>query len=606
MQTRTTQTKIESAARPLLQVSGLKKSYKRGTEVLHGIDFSVRSGEIFGLIGPDGAGKTTLMQILAGIVDFDEGQVSIAGKEAHKAHSVTGYIPQHFSLYPDLSIDENLRYIAGLHDVSAEDFERRRADFLERTGLSRFADRLAKQLSGGMKQKLSLCCALIIHPKVLLLDEPTAGVDPLSRREFWEIVKEFCNEGTAVVAATAYFDEAEICDRVGLITEGRIEKSGSPLQLKKSFAAKRIELASKDPDALEQALRKEIQRSGAKEIIDYYSLGSRLDVITSDLQEAGARLKAIVQKEGLPLSSARGVELSMENVYFLHMLQKGEKLNPPSAMPRNELSPAQATSRQNKPNSAIEAKNLRKNFGNFQAVHDLNLSVNYGEIYGLLGANGAGKTTTIQMLCGLHNPSSGQVLLAGKEQTSALNSERDSREVRRKFGYMSQKFSLYSDLTVIENLDFYGTVYGVSHKLRKEKIDWVIDACGLHGQENELIGNLPGGWRQRVAFGASVMHEPDILFLDEPTSGVDPIARRELWYMIRELAKQGTAILVTTHYMDEAEFCNKLGLMVDGRLIVEDSPEHLKANAKTESMEDAFIAHVRKARVNQRSSEEGS
>ena len=618
MQTTSTQINnfgADSGAQSIVVVRNLSKTYSKGDEVLHGIDMHVKAGELFGLIGPDGAGKTTIMQILSGVLAYDEGTVQIAGKEARHAHKEIGYVTQQFSLYPDLSIEENLRYIAGMHDVSHHKFEERKERFLSLTGLSRFADRLARQLSGGMKQKLALCCALITQPKLLLLDEPTSGVDPVSRKEFWDLVKEFASEGTATIAATAYFDEAELCDRVALVYEGRIERCGSPADLKKSMAVKRLQIYTKDPAGVELLLRNNLAKNQVQSenqknqkdqsIIDLYSLGSRVDVIATDIHKAESAIRSSLSQSEYSTEEIRPAKLSMENVFLLSLLQKGHRPKQPFSMPRiknDGLRSRKAESSalgdkhgyENKPDNtqiAIEARKLCKSFGDFDAVKNLDLKVAYGEIYGLLGANGAGKTTTIQMLCGLYEITDGQVFLAGKQPK--LN----DAQLRKKIGYMSQKFTLYPDLSVIENLEFFSTIYGVSRKHRKEKIDWVIDACGLQGQENDLIANMPGGWRQRVAFGASVMHEPEILFLDEPTSGVDPVARRELWHMIRDFARQGTAIIVSTHFLDEAEYCNRLGLMVDGDLIIEDSPEQLKTRENTDSLEEAFIKQVRRAKA---------
>jgi ABC-2 type transport system ATP-binding protein len=548
-----------------IEVRGLYKQYGKLAAV-KGIDFTVRQGEIFGLIGPDGAGKTTTFQILAGVMEASAGKIEVLGKPPREARLNIGYLTQKFSLYPDLSIEENLRYSAGLRGVPETKFKQRKAKLLDLFSLEQFPNRLASQLSGGMKQKLALCCALIAEPQVLLLDEPTTGVDPLSRREFWDLLAAVADEGVSIVVATPYLDEAERCHRLALIYEGKIQQIGTLTELRASLGLYRLEVRAKNLPAVEKALS---LNSLEKEISDLQSFGDRLDVLVTDIEKGTEEIHQLLAQQQLELESLQPDEPTLENVFITRLRQQGSEptfIEFPRYRGAQRIDKTQSTSQ-----IAIGATNLQKTFGEFQAVKGINLEVKYGEIYGLLGANGAGKTTTIKMLCGLLPASAGEMILA--DQTKNLHSP----QVRSRLGYMSQKFTLYDDLTIKQNLEFYCGVYGVPSKLRREKIDWVLATCGLVGKEDIVTGNLPGGWKQRVAFGASVMHEPDILFLDEPTSGVDPLARRQFWRLIRDFAQQGTAILVTTHYLEEAENCNRMGFMVAGEIVAQGSPSQIKA-----------------------------
>jgi ABC-2 type transport system ATP-binding protein len=550
---------------PLIQVNNLRKNYGNFAAV-RGISFEVYPGEIFGLIGPDGAGKTSTFHILSGIMESSGGDVDILGKKPHLARLDMGYLTQQFSLYLDLSVDENLRYIAGLRKVSAANFQQRRAKYLKQMNLDQIGDRLAGQLSGGMKQKLALCCALIPQPQILLLDEPTTGVDPVSRREFWDVLAALASEGMTIVVATPYLDEAERCNRIALMYEGQIQEIGTLTQLRSHLGLQRLELRTQNIPATE-ALLLPLLGQARSPIADVQTFGDRLDILTANPEAAATIVRAAIAQQSIVLDSLQISDATLENVFVTRLRQQGSdpKFLP---LPRTKASPNFSV---NRSTLAIGAQHLRKTFGSFRAVKDINLDIHYGEIYGLLGANGAGKTTTIKMLCGLLPASQGKIVLAGQSQ------DLRSRDLRRKIGYMSQKFTLYDDLTVIENLEFYCGVYGVPSRYRSQKIDWVLATCGLVGQEQMLTGRLPGGWKQRVAFGASVMHEPEILFLDEPTSGVDPLARRQFWRLINDLARLGTAVLVTTHYLEEAEQCNRMGFMVAGEVVLQGSPSEIKA-----------------------------
>jgi ABC-2 type transport system ATP-binding protein len=556
---------------PLIQVDRLQKRYGNLSAV-RGITFEVYPGEVFGLIGPDGAGKTTTFHILGGVMEASGGHIDVLGKKPHHARLNIGYLTQQFSLYLDLSIDENLRYIAGLRRVSEADFHQRRAKYLKLMNLDQIGDRLAGQLSGGMKQKLALCCALIPQPQILLLDEPTTGVDPVSRREFWDVLATLASDGMTIVVATPYLDEAERCNRIALMYEGQIHEVGTLLQLRSHLGLQRLELRTRNISATEAALLPLIH-SHSNCIADIQTFGDRLDILTADPGQAEIIVRDAIAQQSIPLTSLQVTEATLENVFVARLRQQGS--DPPFIpLPRlNQWSGRSAERIYHRESAqiAIAAQHVQKTFGNFHAVKGVNLEIQYGEIYGLLGANGAGKTTIIKMLCGLLPASKGSISLAGHSQ------DLRSQALRQRIGYMSQKFTLYDDLSVVENLDFYCGVYDVPAKARRQKIDWVLETCGLVGQEHMITGRLPGGWKQRVAFGASVMHEPEILFLDEPTSGVDPLARRQFWRLINDLARQGTAVLVTTHYLEEAEQCNRMGFMVAGEVVIQGSPSEIKA-----------------------------
>jgi ABC-2 type transport system ATP-binding protein len=546
------------AASPIdVRVRGLTKRYGQ-TEAVRGIEFEVRRGEIFGLIGPDGAGKTTTFNVLAGILPPTSGEITLLGEHPRLARTNVGYLTQQFSLFVDLSVDENLRYIAGLRDVSAGDFAERSLRYLALMDLAGIGDRLAGELSGGMKQKLALCCALISEPRVLLLDEPTVGVDPLSRREFWSVLARLATNEMTIVVATPYLDEAERCHRIALMYDGTIRDLGTPAELEAQLNGKRLEIRSSDTSAAERALQ-----NVPGGILDIQSFGDRVDALVTDAQDGERVVRSALAAASITVTSIEAAPPTLENVFVarLRSLGYGEPYTPfPGTTARTRDSAL-----------AIDACGLTKQFGKFRAVDDATLQVGYGEIYGLLGANGAGKTTIIKMLCGLLAPTSGTIALAGK--SSDLRAE----SLRRRIGYMSQKFTLYDDLSIIENLRFYAGIYGLRSRERDERIAWVLELSGLRGRENLRTGRLPGGWKQRVAFGAAVMHDPDILFLDEPTSGVDPLARRQFWRLIEERARAGTAVVITTHYLEEAEHCRRMCFMFAGRMVAQGSPSEIKA-----------------------------
>ena len=564
----------EASVKPAIHISQIWKRYG-AVEAVRGIDLDVADGEIFGLIGPDGAGKTSTFQILAGVMESSSGVAEIFDRPSREARSETGYLTQAFSLYPDLTVLENIRYIGDLRRVPRRQIAERGQHYLEMFDMDRFRDRLAGKLSGGMKQKLALACALVPQPRVLLLDEPTTGVDPVSRREFWDTLAHLSADGLTILVATPYLDEAERCHRVALMHEGVIQQMGTPAELRSSLNAKRLELHVDNLAEAERVLTQSIEISQAggqsaeeksdgleDNILDVQRFGDRLDVLVRNPETAKRILERKLKSVNLDIGEVREDEPTLENTFVAKLRSLGHRV-------QNTPFPGRHSHKRLQNQLAIEARNLNRQFGSFTAVKDLSLQVRYGEIYGLLGANGAGKTTTIKMLCGLLEPTHGEMLVAGER---ALR----SGTVRQRIGYMSQKFSLYDDLSIRDNLDFFAGVYGVPERERAEKRKWVLSFSGLEGKENQITGSLPGGWKQRVAFGAAIMHEPSVLFLDEPTSGVDPLARRAFWSMINRLADSGTAIVVTTHYLEESEQCNRLGLMVAGELVVEGTPSRIK------------------------------
>lgn len=575
----------------VIQVQGLTKTYG-GTQAVQGIDFTVRRGEIFGLIGPDGAGKTTTFHILAGVMEATAGDIQVLGKLPRLARLQTGYLTQQFSLYLDLSIEENMRYSAGLRRIPEPRYRQRRDYYLQLMNLDGITDRLAGQLSGGMKQKLALCCALVTEPQILLLDEPTTGVDPVSRREFWDVLATLAaRDDTTIVVATPYLDEAERCNRIALMYRGQIQQIGTLQTLRESLGLQRLAVHltnSRDLDRAETVLNAVDASQPGHEIADVQTFGDRMDVLVSDAVAGEGVVRSHLTQHQIPFTAVETLPPTLENVFVTRLRQQGS--DPPfipfpaaNARPPDSPMSSPPVSAADPPAAiAIGATHLSKTFGHFQAVKSVDLAIRYGEIYGLLGANGAGKTTTIKMLCGLLSPTDGSMELA--RRTTQLR----GREVRRQIGYMSQKFTLYDDLTIRQNLDFYCGVYGVPRSQRSSRIDWVLTICGLEGQSNRMTGSLPQGWKQRVAFGASVMHEPEILFLDEPTSGVDPLARRQFWRLIEDFARRGTAILVTTHYLEEAEHCNRMGFMVAGKLVAQGSPREIKAQQPGQLFE--FVA----------------
>ena len=548
-----------AAAPAVVDAQGLSKSYGPVT-ALDAVNFEVRPGEIFGFIGADGAGKTTAFRIIAGVLAPGSGKVQVLGTTPRDARPGVGYLTQPFSLYPDLSVDENLNYAGGLREVPPKDFEERRERYFKLFELIKFTDRLAGRLSGGMKQKLALSCALIPDPKLLLLDEPTTGVDPVTRRDFWDALTSLATGGMSIVVATPYLDEAERCHRIALMERGKIYDIDSPARFRSKMGVTRLEVKVEPLANAEDVL------AASPEAQDVQRFGDRLDVMAANPDAAEVDLRQRAESNGLRVTEIRRSQPTLENAFVGELRKmRGAQHIPPFPHPSPPLK---------RKDIVIGAKDLNKRFGSFQAVKNFQLEIRNGDIYGLLGANGAGKTTSIKIICGLIDPTSGSVTLMGKSKGLRAAS------VRSRIGYMSQKFALYDDLTIGENLDFYARLYGVDESVREERKRWVLESAELKEEAGMLTKSLPGGWKQRVAFGAAVMHEPEAIFLDEPTSGVDPLARRAMWRMINEFADRGAGVLVVTHYLEEAEQCNRLGFMVAGEIISQGSPSEVKAGMK--------------------------
>ncbi len=576
-------------AEAILRAGGLRKSFVSGgrrVAALDGIDLAVRPGRVTGLIGPDGAGKTTFMRLAAGLLTPDGGRIEALGLDATRqslaVQAALGYMPQRFGLYEDLSVQENLDLYADLQGVATPLRAERYAELMQMTGLAPFTKRLAGRLSGGMKQKLGLACTLLRRPRLLLLDEPTVGVDPVSRRELWAIVDRLVrDEGMSVLLSTAYLDEAERCAEVILLHEGRVLDVGVPAAMSDRVAG-RI-WAITQPGRHQRALQADL--AGQPGVVDALVQGDHVRVVSATPTLPPA-VSALAGVESHPLPPR------FED-YFVALLHNDGKS--PAALP-TAINGITAPSVPDAESEVIRVAGLRRRFGDFWAVDGVEFTIRRGEIFGLLGANGAGKTTTFRMLCGLLPPSAGQIQVAGQDLRHA------AATARARLGYMSQKFSLYANLSVAQNLRFFASAYGLTGGQRDERIAWAEAEFELSAFGEQPSGDLPLGFKQRLAMACALMHRPDILFLDEPTSGVDPLARREFWARINSLARQGVTVLVTTHFMEEAEYCDRLAIMAAGRILALDRPAALKAQARrpglpNPSLEDAFIQLIEGATV---------
>ncbi len=566
----------------MIQAKNLSKIYGSGTRkvlAVKNLNLQIEKGEIFGLLGPDGSGKTTTIQMLCGILTPTTGSVSIDGVDIGSSPdslgSAIGYMSEGFSLYGDLTVEENLDFFAELYRVSGAEAATRKEQLLRFARLEPARNRRARNLSGGMKKKLALACTLIYRPRVLFLDEPTTGVDPVSRQDLWKILYEFLAEGITIFVSTPYMDEAERCHRVALLREGEILASAAPAQLKETISAVTVELWARPQKRAVSVLR---QMEGVSQLQVF---GERLHILLrQDSQNAG-ELANQLRVSGVEIREFKTTNPSLEDV-FIAAVQDGAKPSPAAALWSQKTgdlnSPAPESSGLESDQIAVSAQNLTRRFGELTAVRNLHFNVRRGEIFGFLGPNGSGKTTTIRMLTGLLPPSAGTATVAGYDIRT------EQQELRARIGYMSQKFSLYDDLTVEENIQFYGDLYDLPRARLDRRRQWVLKMAGLRGKEGILAKDLSGGWKQRLALGCSILHEPQILFLDEPTSGVDPVSRREFWDLIFELSLQGVTVFVTTHYMDEAEHCHNLGLLHRGRLIARGSPDQLRKNMKLGSL----------------------
>jgi ABC-2 type transport system ATP-binding protein len=574
---------------PVLSGRGLSRHFtvkgaKAPLVAVRDISLEVPSGALTALVGPDGAGKTTLLRMAAGLLAPSSGSLSVLGIDvAARPQAVQdriSYMPQRFGLYEDLSVQENMDLYADLHGVPMDMRRDRFARLLHMTDLGRFTSRPAGKLSGGMKQKLGLACTLVRSPELLLLDEPTVGVDPLSRRELWEIVHQLVDEERlSVIISTAYLDEAERCRQVFVMHGGQLLAQGAPADLRARadglcFTA--MPGDGESPRALQARLI-----DAQEVVVDAVPEGGHVRFIRrADTSDA-----AVAQLlNGLP---AKPVPARLEDGFM--MLLRASPQAAGALAPAAETSTTTIAGGDGK--AMIEVRDLVRKFGDFTAVANTSFSVARGEIFGLLGPNGAGKTTTFRMLCGLLPATSGFLQVAG------VNLRNARAQARAKVGYVSQKFALYGNLTVAENLDFFGGAYGLYGKRLKQRTSQVLEEFQLRGQEYQASGQLPGGFKQRLAMAASLLHEPEVLFLDEPTSGADPLARREFWRRITTLAEQGVTVVVTTHFMEEAEYCDRIVIQDAGKVLAIGTPREVRNQAGgAANMEDAFIAIVEKNR----------
>ena len=574
----------------VVEAAGVTKRFRdsRGGALLTAVDcLDIRAvrGKMTALIGPDGAGKTTFLRMVCGLMFPTEGILSVLGiSVADKPADVQrrlGYMPQRFGLYEDLTCMENMNLYADLHGISAEERKERFEKLFHMTGLAPFAQRLAGKLSGGMKQKLGLVCTLVRTPELLILDEPTAGVDPLSRRELWEILKDLVKGGhISVLVSTAYMEEAGLCDEVYILNKGKVLDRGTPEELRKETEG-RCRMA-KTPEGI------------PPRVLQAAFLDDRESVEDAVPEKGNVRF---VLKEGVPLERIKAFScyprLETESVpsrledSFMCCLGKLErKESPLEGFELDYKEPAHISGKVD-----IEVKNLVRRFGDFTAVDNTSFQVHEGEIFGLLGPNGAGKSTTFKMLCGLLPASSGELSVAG------VNLRTARAAARAYVGYVAQKFSLYGMLTVRENLEFFGGAYGLPRQKIRERIKEVLSQFGLSGAEDRMAGDLPGGYKQRLSMAAALLHEPKILFLDEPTSGIDPPARRIFWRQITALAAKGTTVIITTHFMDEAEYCDRIMIQDQGKMLILGTPEEVRnRGGKNLTMNEAFIAIVENSR----------
>ncbi len=566
---------------PAIAGRDVRKTFKReGGETvvaLSDISLTVEHGGLTALVGPDGAGKTTLIRLMAGLLAADSGTLEVLGvdiaRDPQSVQDRVGYMPQKFGLYEDLTVQENMDLYADLHGVSAQERRQAYPRLMEMTNLGPFTKRLAGRLSGGMKQKLGLACTLVRAPDLLLLDEPTVGVDPLSRRELWDIILHLVREQQlTVLISTSYLDEAERCQNVAVMHEGTVLAQGAPGNVTRT-AAGRAFLASPPDGTPARLVQARLLNDPA--VVDAVPQGGRVRLVTAE----GA---------APPVEGAEPVKARFEDGFMVLLRQASD------AKPAASITVA-APARTDDGMPAVEVNGLVRTFGDFRAVNDIAFTVSRGEIFGLLGPNGAGKTTTFRMLCGLLPASEGTLRVAGVDLRSARAS------ARQRIGYVAQKFSLYGQLSVTQNLDFFAGAYGLSGKRKRERIAWAMDQFELGALAKLPSQQLPGGYKQRLAMAAALIHEPEILFLDEPTSGADPIARREFWLRITSLAERGVTVIVTTHFMEEAEYCDHVVIMDAGQVLARGTPAEVRAHAPDDgthepTMEDAFIAIVEKSR----------
>ena len=572
-------------------------------QALQGINMQIKTGQLTALVGPDGAGKTTFLRLIAGLYKPTAGSLEVLGmdvaKDPQSVQDRISYMPQKFGLYEDLSIQENLDLYADLHGVPMNVRKERFARLLKITDLARFTERPAGKLSGGMKQKLGLACTLVRSPELLLLDEPSVGVDPLSRRDLWSIIEQLVREeNLSVILSTAYMDEAERCHEVYVMLDGQVLKQGTPDELTAQAQAQTWQVKPR-PDMKARVLQAHLL-DNQHYIADAVPKG---DVVRFITRTESPSLPADLLPKGV-VAEPRAAELEDAFMLLLHeakhtqktvLAQENLALDPSITLIENSDPPQVKTKqdvKQQLEKPVIVVKDLVRTFGDFTAVASTSFDVSRGEIFGLLGPNGAGKTTTFRMLCGLLPASSGVLEVAG------MNLRTARAQARAKIGYVSQKFALYGNLSVLDNLKFFGGAYGLSGKQLKQQIDKALLQFEL--KPHAKSGDLPNGFKQRLSMAAALLHQPEIVFLDEPTSGIDPLARRSFWYTIGELANQGMTIIVTTHFMEEAEYCDRIAIQDAGKLLAIGTPQQIRGMAQLEGVNDmnsAFIAIVEQSRA---------
>ena len=572
---------------PVLEAESLHKQFRRKTGeiviALNDVSFSAGKGSLTALVGPDGAGKTTLIRLACGLLAPDAGQLKVLGMDVPRhpqwVQDRISYMPQRFGLYDDLSVQENLDLYADLHGITGAARREQYASLMEMTALGPFLGRLAGRLSGGMKQKLGLACSLVRTPELLLLDEPTAGVDPLSRHELWEIILRLVREGaTTVLISTSYLDEAERCDHAVVLHDGAVLAKGTPGEVS-HLADGRVFTA--EPPNGQPPRRLQARLLDSPAIVDAVPEAGRIRFTTAhgaNGAQASASLQGVAVSPAVP---------RFEDGFMILLRQA--VASSVSAVATLERPVANAGG------VAIEVRDLVRMFGKFTAVDHVNFSVERGELFGLLGPNGAGKTTTFRMLCGLLPVTSGTLRVAGTDLRTARASAREH------IGYVAQKFSLYGQLSVLENLSFFANAYGLAGDRQQARVAWAMEQFELRQFRDLPAAQLPGGFKQRLAMAAALLHEPQILFLDEPTSGADPLARRDFWRRITALAENGVTVVITTHFMEEAEYCDRIAVLDQGRVLAEGSPGEIRRRApfgkdREPSMEDAFLAIVQEAR----------
>ncbi|HHS2908287.1 TPA: ATP-binding cassette domain-containing protein [Legionella pneumophila] len=570
-----------NSSKPLVSINGVSKCFPGNTDpALDNVSATIFEGQITGLVGPDGAGKSTLMRLICSLMLPTQGTITVDSlntrTDSEKIHAITGYMPQKFGLYEDLTIIENLRLYAELRNLYGEKREEQFRTLLKFTALEPFQKRLAGNLSGGMKQKLGLACALMGEPKLLLLDEPSVGVDPISRRELWTMVQGLLGRGMGVVWSTAYLDEAEKCDQILLLNAGKPIYHGKPGDFLQKTKDRTFQICGVSLLNRRQAL---LNALNTPEVIDGVIQGKNIRIVISD-KKIKPSLDGITREPGVHFQE---VESRFEDAFIDSLKTK---------ISGRSLLAEHIAEKPHSDKPIIEARKLTKRFGSFTAVSSNEFTIKRGEIFGLLGPNGAGKSTTFKMMCGLLQPTQGQAFVMG------LDLKTSSSEARSRIGYMAQKFSLYSHLDALQNMRFFSGLYGLSGERQEAQMNSMIEIFDLKKHLKQNSGDLPLGFKQRLALACAVMHEPDVLFLDEPTSGVDPLTRREFWTHINGMVNKGVTVMVTTHFMDEAEYCDRIALIYRGKNIATGTPDDLKDKVRNSTLpnptlEDAFIELIR-------------